>query len=207
MDQKSVDTRTPLTNLTERYSQAVSYAAVLHGAQMRKGTSIAYISHLLGVSSLVIEAGGDEDLAIAGLLHDAVEDAGGLPRLADVEARFGKRVADVVFACSDSHNEEWKASVSYWERKQQYLDHLVEASDDALIVSTADKLHNARAICVDLQESGVDVLDKFNGSRQEVLRYYSECCRIAVERGVSTKLTLPLQAAVEEIRAYVDGNI
>ena len=62
MDQKSVDTRTPLTNLTERYSQAVSYAAVLHGAQMRKGTSIAYISHLLGVSSLVIEAGGDEDL-------------------------------------------------------------------------------------------------------------------------------------------------
>jgi hypothetical protein len=89
--------------LTARYAHAVEYAGVIHATQTRNGTNIAYISHLLGVSSLVLEAGGNEDEAIAGLLHDAVEDCGGLPRLADVRARFGDRVADIVLACSDSH--------------------------------------------------------------------------------------------------------
>ena len=195
---------TPHTFLTERYAQAVVYASILHGAQVRKGTQIAYMSHLLGVSSLVIEAGGDEDLAIAGLLHDAVEDAGGLPRLADVRTRFGDRVADIVLACSDSTDEKWKQTDTYEERKQKYLDHLAEAPDDVVLVSTADKLHNARAIVTDLKRSGADVLSKFNGTPEEVLWHYRECLKIAVDREVSDTLTLPLEAAVDVIRSYVD---
>ena len=196
--------QTPHTFLTERYAQAVAYASILHGAQVRKGTDIAYMSHLLGVSSLVIEAGGDEDLAIAALLHDAVEDAGGLPRLADVRARFGDRVADIVRACSDSTDEEWKRSVSYRTRKQAYLDHLADAPDDVVLVSTADKLHNARSIVTDLKRSEVEVLAKFNGKPEEVLWYYEQCLGIAVDRRVSDTLTLPLTAAVDVIRSYID---
>ena len=153
---------------------------------------------------MVIEAGGDEDLAIAGLLHDAVEDAGGLPRLADVRTRFGDRVADIVLACSDSTDEEWKHTVTYKDRKQKYLDHLAKAPDDVVLVSTADKLHNARAIVTDLKRSGADVLSKFNGTPEEVLWHYRECLKIAVDREVSDTLTLPLEAAVDVIRSYVD---
>jgi len=196
--------QTPHTFLTERYAQAVAYASILHGAQVRKGTDIAYMSHLLGVSSLVIEAGGDEDLAIAALLHDAVEDAGGLPRLADVRARFGDRVADIVLACSDSTDEEWKRSVTYKKRKQKYLKHLAKAPAEVVLVSTADKLHNARAIVTDLQRSGADVLSKFNGKPEEVLWYYEKCLNIAEKRATSDTLTLPLEAAVDVIRSYVD---
>ena len=194
---------TPHTFLTERYAQAVAYASILHGAQVRKGTDIAYMSHLLGVSSLVIEAGGDEDLAIAALLHDAVEDAGGLPRLADVRSRFGDRVADIVLACSDSTDEEWKRSVSYEERKQKYLDHLAVAPADVVLVSTADKLHNARAIVTDLKRYGAEVLSKFNGRPDQVLWYYEQCLGIAVDRKVSDTLTLPLAAAVAVIGSYI----
>jgi len=197
---------TPHTFLTERYAQAVAYASILHGAQVRKGTDIAYMSHLLGVSSLVIEAGGDEDLAIAALLHDAVEDAGGLPRLADVRARFGNRVTDIVLACSDSTDEEWKRSVTYKKRKQKYLKHLAKAPADVVLVSTADKLHNARAIVTDLQRSGADVLSKFNGKPEEVLWYHEKCLNIAEKRATSDTLTLPLTAAVKVIRSYIDAR-
>jgi (p)ppGpp synthase/HD superfamily hydrolase len=192
---------TPHTFLTERYARAVAYASVLHGAQVRKGTQIAYMSHLLGVSSLVIEAGGDEDLAIAGLLHDAVEDAGGLPRLADVQTRFGDRVADIVLACSDSTDEEWKHTVTYKDRKQKYLDHLAKAPDDVVLVSTADKLHNARAIVTDLKCHGVEVLAKFNGTPEEVIWYYDQCYEIAKTREVPQVLLIPLEMAIAEIKA------
>ena len=196
---------TPHTFLTERYAQAVAYASILHGAQVRKGTQIAYMSHLLGVSSLVIEAGGDEDLAIAWLLHDAVEDAGGLPRLEDVRTRFGDRVADIVLACSDSTDEEWKRSVTYRKRKKAYLKHLADAPADVVLVSTADKLHNARAIVTDLQRSGVEVLNKFNGDPDQILWYYDKCLDIAEERKVTDTLTLPLRVAVEKIRSFIDS--
>jgi (p)ppGpp synthase/HD superfamily hydrolase len=140
----------------------------------------------------------------AALLHDSVEDAGGLPTLHEVRARFGDRVADIVYACSDSTDEEWKRSVGYWERKQRYLDHLEQKADaDALLVSTADKLHNARSLVTDLRRDGAQTLDRFNGTRQEVLTYYSECLRIAKIRGVSDTLTLPFEDAVNEIRSFI----
>lgn len=196
----------PTTVLTDRYVTAVSYASALHGTDVRKGTDVTYLCHLLGVSSLVLEAGGSEDEAIAGLLHDAVEDAGGLPRLTDVRARFGDTVAEIVLACSDSTDQAWKESVDYWERKQAYLNHLEDEDTDprAVLVSIADKVHNARATVTDLERSGAQVLGKFNApDPQLILRYYSELLRIATKRGVPDTLVIPLSAAVEVIAEYV----
>ena len=198
----------PSTVLTDRYVAAVAYATALHGTDVRKGTDVTYLCHLLGVSALVLEAGGTEDEAIAGLLHDAVEDAGGLPRLADVRARFGDIVAEIVLACSDSTDQAWKESVDYWERKQAYLQHLEDAHTDprAVVVSIADKVHNARATVTDLHRTGVTVLDKFNTpDRTLILRYYAELLRIAKVREVPDTLTIPLEAAVTVIAEYVDG--
>jgi (p)ppGpp synthase/HD superfamily hydrolase len=201
-----MSTTIPHVVLTDRYAQAVAYASIIHATDTRKGTNISYMSHLLGVSSLVIEAGGDEDEAIAGLLHDAVEDAGGIPRLEDVRARFGKKVAKIVLACSDSTDEEWKKTVPYWERKNIYLGHLADPKTDerAVLVSIADKTHNARAIVTDLERSGYAVLQKFNGTPTEVLRYYEECLRIGISKNVPDTLTIPLGLAVEAIREYVE---
>jgi (p)ppGpp synthase/HD superfamily hydrolase len=197
----------PHVVLTDRYAQAVAYASTIHATDTRKGTSIAYMSHLLGVSSLVIEAGGNEDEAIAGLLHDAVEDAGGIPRLEDIRARFDDRVAEIVLACSDSTDEEWKRTVGYWPRKQAYLDHLEATADErAVLVSIADKTHNARAIVTDLERSNYAVLKKFNGTPAEVLKYYEECLRIGILKNVPGTLTIPLGLAVDTIREYVEAG-
>ena len=194
----------PTVRLTSRYTEAVAFASELHASQARKGTSIPYIAHLLGASSLVLEAGGDEDEAIAGLLHDAVEDGGGLPTLEIIRARFGGRVAEIVLLCSDSVDEEWKRNTPYWVRKQAYLDHLEESADTrAVLVSIADKVHNARAIVTDLQRHGASVLKKFNGDSGEILTYYVECLRIAADKQISETLLWPLHKAVVEIDQYV----
>src|SRR6478735_5851635 len=107
---------TDATALTDRFDRALLYATHVHGGQVRKQTSIPYVAHLLAVAATVIEYGGSEDMAIAGLLHDAVEDQGGEPRLADIRNRFGDRVADIVRSCSDTvvnssagqKKEDWK---------------------------------------------------------------------------------------------------
>lgn len=196
-----------LTVLTDRYTAAVAYAAAIHATHVRKGTDTTYLCHLLGVSALVLEAEGSEDEAIAGLLHDAVEDAGGLPRADDIRVRFGDRVADIVLACSDSVDEERKRTVGYWERKQAYLDHLEATADlRAVLVSIADKVHNARAIVTDLERTGPEVLTKFNGSADEIKRYYSELLRIAETKGVPDTLVIPLRLAVERITFDVRGS-
>lgn len=200
-------TDVPSTVLTEKYTAAIAYATALHAGQVRKGTDIAYASHLLGVSSLVLEAGGNEDEAIAGLLHDAVEDCGGMPTYEEIKVRFGPRVGAIVLACSDSTDEEWKRAVGYWERKQKYLDHLEESTDQrAVLVSIADKVHNARAIVTDLQRTGAKVLDKFNGEAGEILTYYVECLRIGQDKQVPEELLWPLHTAVLEIDAFVMGG-
>ena len=141
-----------VTVLTDRFDRALLYATHVHGGQVRKETSIPYIAHLLAVSATVLEYGGDEDLAIAALLHDSVEDQGGKARLEDVRNRFGKRVAHVVAACSDSQVDAGKGEQKpdWRTRKKAYIAHLGTADDDVLRVSLADKVHNARAILRDL---------------------------------------------------------
>lgn len=186
----------PRTYLTSAYTDAVAYATAVHATQVRKGTDIPYIAHLLGVSSLVLEAGGTEVQAIAALLHDAVEDAGGVPRLNDIRARFGSEVADIVEACSDSTDAHRKRSVAYLDRKNPYLGHLEGAPDTVLLVATADKLHNARAIATDIEAHGPQTLRRFTGSPHQLEHYYRRCLAIAEKKGVTSVLTIPLAAAV-----------
>ena len=154
---------------TSRFGEALAYANRIHATQVRKGADIPYVSHLLGVASLAIEMGADEDQAIAALLHDAVEDQGGLARLEDIRQTFGDRVAQMVADCTDSEVEPkppWRA------RKEAYLASLVKKPADSLLVSLADKTHNARAIVDDLTEHGEVVWDRFTGGKDGSLWYY-----------------------------------
>ena len=165
-----------VTILTDRFDRALLYATHVHGGQRRKGTSIPYVAHLLAVAATVLEYGGDEDLAIAALLHDSVEDQGGKARLEDVRNRFGERVAQIVKACSDSLADIAKGErKAHWqERKEAYLAHLRTAEPDILRVSLADKVHNARAILRDLRnpEVGDRIWSRFSQPREDTLWYY-----------------------------------
>jgi (p)ppGpp synthase/HD superfamily hydrolase len=160
----------PPTKLTDRFNRALSYAFHLHSRQTRKGVQTPYVAHLLSVTALVLEAGGDEDLAIAALLHDAVEDQGGMITLKQIRHDYGDRVADIVLGCSDSTSIFKKAP--WKERKDGYLAHLATASEDVLKVSLADKLHNARTILLDLRQDGNLVWQRFNGGKEGALWYY-----------------------------------
>lgn len=186
--------------LTERYNQALVYAAEAHATQYRKGhNETPYLSHLLGVSSLVIEAGGDEDEAIAALLHDTAEDQGGEPRLADIAMHFGERVAGIVRECSDSlaidpdKKEDWSI------RKQRYVDHLTTASPSAVLVSAADKTHNARALVSDIQLYGLEYLRPFSANAGQTLWYYREVLRQLQARNASPRLLTALSESVEQL--------
>jgi (p)ppGpp synthase/HD superfamily hydrolase len=155
--------------LGPRFERALVFATRKHGGQERKGTPVPYVSHLLGVAGLVLEAGGDEDLAIAALLHDVAEDCGGVPMLNQVRRRFGKRVAHIVEGCSDAFTTPkppWR------ERKEPYIRHLRTADADTRLVSAADKLHNARSIVADYRELGEQIWERFQGKRDGTLWYY-----------------------------------
>jgi GTP pyrophosphokinase len=154
--------------LSARFTDALVLACDLHRTQSRKGTQIPYVSHLLGVCGLVLEYGGDEDEAIGGLLHDAVEDQGGQPTAATIRERFGDRVADIVLSCTDcdvTPKPPWR------QRKEAYVAHLRAATPSALLVSACDKLHNARTILADYREQGEALWSRFSGGR-ESLWYY-----------------------------------
>jgi (p)ppGpp synthase/HD superfamily hydrolase len=171
-----------VTILTDRFDRALLYATHVHGGQVRKGTSTPYVAHLLAVAATVLEYGGDEDLAIAALLHDSVEDQGGKARLEDVRNRFGERVAQVVEACSDSLANTAKGErKAHWrERKEAHLAHLRTATADVLRVTLADKVHNARAILRDLRnpEIGERIWSRFSQPRDDTLWYYSSLADI-----------------------------
>jgi (p)ppGpp synthase/HD superfamily hydrolase len=169
---------TQATVLTDRFDRALLYATHVHGGQVRKGTGIPYVAHLLAVAATVLEYSGDEDLAIAALLHDSVEDQGGKARLDDVRNRFGEGVARIVEACSDSLADTGKGErKSDWRpRKEAYLAHLRTADEDILWVSLADKVHNARTILRDLRKPdiGEKVWARFRGRLTESEHQASE---------------------------------
>lgn len=180
--------------LGPRFSAALAYANELHGLQVRKGTSIPYVAHLLSVAALVIEHGGDEDEAIAGLLHDAVEDQGGQATLASIRGRFGDRVAEIVAACSDTDvvpKPPWRF------RKEQYIAGIAHKSQSALLVSLADKVHNARSIAADLASAGESVWERFTGGKEGTCWYYRELLK-AFEGRTAPHLCRELARAVAQ---------
>ena len=193
----------PKTTLGDRFFTAIIYATNWHGDQVRKSTNIPYICHPLGAASLVIEAGGDEDQAIGALLHDIAEDCGGEARLVEIKELFGDRVESIVRGCSDSLVEKQGSKAPWRERKEQHLAHLASASDDTLIVSAADKLHNARAIATDFQAIGKQIWDRFNADQQMIIWYYQQMLNLFINRAVSTSLTNPLEAAISMFSADV----
>ena len=159
--------------LSDRFNDALVYAHNLHRHQPRKGRDIPYIGHLLGVASLVLENGGDEDLAIAALLHDAVEDQGGLPRRDEIADKYGKRVAEIVMGCTDSDVVDPFQKLPWCDRKVAYIAHVRnEADGEVRLVSLADKVHNARAILTDHHESGDPCFERFSGRKDGTLWYY-----------------------------------
>lgn len=159
--------------LTDRFNDALVYAHNLHRHQPRKGRDIPYIGHLLGVASLVLENGGDEDMAIAALLHDAVEDQGGLPRRDEIHEKFGERVTRIVMGCTDSDEIDPTKKLPWCDRKQDYIQHVrQEADPEVRLVSVADKVHNARAILTDHHEAGDVCFDRFSGRKDGTLWYY-----------------------------------
>jgi len=161
--------------LSERFDDAVAYANRVHGKQRRKGSEVPYLSHLLAVASLVLEYGGDENEAIAALLHDAPEDRGGAPVLEQIRERFGDRVAGIVEGCSDSLVEDPRQKEPWQFRKERYHEHLRETSDSSiLLVSAADKLHNARATLNDVQRLGPSVWHRFQSTPEQALWNYRE---------------------------------
>lgn len=165
--------------LSDRYHRAMVYAAEVHHDQRRKSTDVPYLSHLLAVSGLVLEFGGTEDEAIAGLLHDALEDQPERTSYQQIEAGFGDEVARIVLGCS----EVGEHTASSWEqRKRGYLAHLRDADRPVLRVSLADKLHNARSIVTDLRVLGTSVWARFNAGRPDQLWYYRELAVVFGER-------------------------
>lgn len=161
--------------LSNRFEQALVYTTQLHANQVRKGGDIPYVSHLLSVAALVLEDGGDEDEAIAGLLHDAVEDRGSLEIREAILVQFGERVASIVDACTESctiPKPPWR------DRKLRYIEQMRHASPSVLRVSMADKLHNARSILADRDREGEAVWDKFKGGKAGTLWFYRSLLEI-----------------------------
>lgn len=183
--------------LGPRFRKALLFAAEKHSGQTRKASTIPYIAHLMGVASLALEFGGDEDLAIAALLHDVVEDCGGMPMLAEVKRKFGPRVARIVDGCTDSYTDPkppWR------QRKEMYLKRLRKADADTRLVSAADKLNNVRSILSDYREVGESIWARFNGRREGTLWYYRSLLEEFLRQNPN-RLIRELELAVRELEA------
>jgi (p)ppGpp synthase/HD superfamily hydrolase len=196
-----VTTTPPRFRLTERFDRAVQYANRIHASQTRKGTDVPYMTHLLGVASLVLENGAEsEEEVIGALLHDAAEDQGGRPRLEDIREQFGEQVGHIVDACTDSYENpkpDWRP------RKEAYVTHIREllergGDEPALRVSLADKLHNMRAIIADVRESGDAVFERFNGKKDGTIWYYAAL--VDAFRGFPNRMVGELEREVVELR-------
>jgi (p)ppGpp synthase/HD superfamily hydrolase len=161
--------KTSTTKLTERFEQALVYATRLHAHQIRKATGVPYISHLLSVTALVLEDRGDEDEAIAALLHDAVEDQGGKATRAEIYRLFGERVGSIVDGCTEFDSEikpPWR------DRKERYLEQLRQGTPSVRRVALADKLHNARTIVQDYRQQGEAIWSVFSTGKEGMLWFY-----------------------------------
>jgi len=191
----------PRFRLTEHFDRAVQYANRIHANQTRKGTDVPYMTHLLGVASLVLENGAQsEEEVIGALLHDAAEDQGGRPRLEDIREQFGEQVAHIVDACTDSYESPkppWRP------RKEAYVAHVRErvergGDEPALRVSLADKLHNTRAIIADVRESGDALFERFSGKKDGTIWYYAVL--VDAFRGFPNRMVGELEREVTELR-------
>ncbi|MGH7785667.1 MAG: HD domain-containing protein [Candidatus Binatia bacterium] len=187
-------------HLTQRFSEALAFADHRHRDHLRKGTQIPYISHLLSVAGIVLEFGGTEEQAIAALLHDAVED--GKATAVEIDRVFGAAVRETVLGCSDTDEDPkppWR------QRKERYIAHLNEASSSVLLVSAADKLHNARAILADYREVGDRLWERFNKDA-DTLWYYRALADAFRQTKAPVALIDELERVVTELESLTSKS-
>lgn len=189
--------------LSARFEEALVFASRLHAKQRRKGSEIPYIAHLLAVTALVLEHGGDENEAIAALLHDAIEDQGGDATRQEIRRHFGEVVVEIVNGCTDADSipkPPWRG------RKEAYIAHLHTASPSILLVSAADKLHNIRSILNDYRIVGEDLWQRFKAGKQGTLWYYRSLLEVYKVRYPGA-LTAEMERTMRELETIVDGTI
>jgi (p)ppGpp synthase/HD superfamily hydrolase len=194
----------PAFIVSSRLTEALEMAVSRHQKQARKGTTVPYMTHLLAVTALVGESGGSEDEMIAALLHDAVEDGGGLPLLEEIKTKFGIAVAEIVEGCTEELPGSGKSP--WLERKQIYLTRLTEAPLTVLRVTCADKLHNAQSISRELKAQGPAMFERFKGDRDGTLWYYRSLARLygALVQD-EPSLDTGFRAVIRELRETVAG--
>ncbi len=181
-----------------KLASALDLAIQAHQGQVRKSTTIPYISHPMAVASIALEFGATEDQAIAALLHDAIED-GGIQYANIIKAQFGDHVHNLVQGCTDGTPDASGKKAPWLERKTAYLQHLEAAPDDVLLVSCSDKLHNARAIVSDLINEGPSMFNRFSSTTEQTLWYYRQLAMIFNNR--KTPPAKALEAAVSQMEA------
>jgi GTP pyrophosphokinase len=181
-----------------KLSNALALAIQAHEGQVRKGTKIPYIAHPMAVSAIALEFGATEDQAVAGLLHDAIED-GGNKYANIIKAQFGEHIHNLVQGCTDGTPNKQGQKAPWLERKTAYLRHLAEASDEVLLVSCSDKLHNARAIVSDLINEGPSVFERFSSTPEQTLWYYRQLANVFTNR--KTPPAKALESAVSQMEA------
>jgi len=165
--------------LDDRFAEALQYAWQLHRHQKRKMGGTPFFAHLMSVAGLVLDYGGSPQEAMAALLHDAVEDQGGLETLEEIRRRFGQQVADIVEGCTDSFQQPkppWR------ERKERFLARLAKASDSVRLVCAADKIHNLRSLIREYRAHGEAVWSAFRGGREGTIWYYRTLLEV-LQRG------------------------
>jgi GTP pyrophosphokinase len=185
--------------LSERFTDALTFATQLHANQTRKGGGVPYISHLLGVASIALEYGANEDEAIAALLHDAIEDQGGAATREEIRHRFGDVVTEIVDGCTDS---DQTPKPPWLQRKEAYIAHIPTASASVRLVSAADKLHNVWSILKDYRLLGDAVWERFQGGKQGTLWYYRSLVKAFYTAG-STPLVEEFERVVDELERLV----
>ncbi|ERT05762.1 HD domain protein [Lyngbya aestuarii BL J] len=188
--------------LSSHFREALVYACELHAEQVRKGSGVPYVAHLLGVASIALEYGAKEDEAIAALLHDAIEDQGGVSTKQEIQRRFGETVATIVDGCSDTDQipkPPWR------ERKQAYIDHIPNAEASVRLVSAADKLYNARSIVQDYRQVGEAIWERFTGGASGTLWYYRAIVD-AFKRVEITPLVEELDRVVSQLEQLVSSE-
>jgi len=188
---------------TDKFQQAVALALELHRGQTRKGSQVPYVTHLFAVAALVGEHGGSEVEVIAALLHDGPEDQGGQQTLDRIRAQFGDAVADIVEGCSDTLQTPKPA----WQpRKSAYIARMDTASRSVLLVSCADKLHNARCTLMDLREEGPGVWERFSGKREQTLWYYRSLIEV-YDRHLDSPLVSALAEVVHDLEEETEWRV
>ncbi len=194
----------PCQRYDDRLGEAVALAARLHSSQSRKGADIPYLSHLLAVAAFVVEDCRDEDTVIAAVLHDAVEDQGGLTTAERIRNQFGARVADIVLECSDATPEEGQEKDPWLVRKAHHITKMSTMSEDALLVSAADKLHNVESTLFDRQTEAVGpgVWERFNTGREDFFWYHRKVLGVLESRIPDSRSVRRPRAAIEELGAF-----